>query len=274
MKKVILTALLIAGTGAMAETYRAETDFSYVGKDDGSGGGYDGINFRGTYYFSDVDDSNGPLAEAAFISRSSSFFGLLGYGNPRHGNVDVGTYGFGGAYINDSGLLFGAHYILENYSNSGAESEVDDVLLQLGTYVADTGLLTFNFHVGQATQVDGDEKDANILAVNYKHLLQFEEERALSLKGRFEYTNFEEEDAADLRTLLFEGDYYLNSALSLGLLGGFGRSDRDHNEYRYGANAKYYINSHLGLSASYERVDISDASYEMTTYQLGVIGRF
>lgn len=274
LKTGIFTILLGLSCGAVAEAYRAETDFSYVGKDDGSDGGYDGLNFRGTFYFSPVDDSNGPLNEAAFISRSSSVFALLGYGNPRHGTVDVSTYGLGGAYINDLGLLFGAHYILENYSGGGAESEVDDVLLQFGTYVADTGLLTFNFHVGQATQYDGDEKDANILAVNYKHLLQFEKERALALYGRFEYTNFEEEDAADIRSLLFEGDYYFNSVLSLGLLAGFGRSDWDQSGFRYGANAKYYFNHHIGLSLSAERLDVSDTSYEMTTYRLGVVGRF
>lgn len=276
MKKIIFAVLLVVSSGAMAETYRAETDLSYVGKDNGYGGGYDGLNFRGTYYFSAVDDSNGPLAEAAFISRNSSVFGLLGYGNPRHGDVKVVTYGLGATYINDIGLLFGAHYMVENYNDVHSEdqSDFDDIQFQFGTYVADTGLLTFDFNVTQATQVDGDEEDANLLAVNYKHLLQFKNEAALALDARFAYTNFEDEDAYDLRSLTLGGDYYFNAALSLGLLGGVISSDSSQSGYRYGANAKYYFNSHIGLSVSAERVDGSDGWYEMTTYGLGVMGRF
>ncbi len=164
----------------------------------------------------------------------------------------------------------------ENYNDVGSEDQgdFDDIQFQFGTYVADAGLLTFDFNITQATDVGGNEEDANLLAVNYKHLLQFENEAALALDARFAYTNFEDENAYDLRSLTFGGDYYFNSALSLGLLGGLISSDSSQSGYRYGANAKYYFNSHIGLSVSAERVDGSNGWYELTTYGLGVMGRF
>lgn len=274
MKKVLLSlTLVIVATTAFSESYRAEADFSYIAKDDNVGG-FDGVNFRGTYFFSDVTDTNVPLAEAAFLSRASSIFAVLGYGNPEQGNIDVGTYGFGGAYINDAGLLFGAHYVLQDYSGGGAESELDDVLLQFGTYIDNDGLLTFNFNVGQATQVDGDEKDANIVSVNYKHLFQYDNGMALGVKAKFAYTNFEEEDAADLRNLTLGGDYYINSNLSIGLMAGFTRSDASNSAVHIGGDIRYYFNSHIGVYVSAERFDYSDTQYEIDTYQLGIIGRF
>ena len=117
-------------------------------------------------YFGGVDDSNGPLAEAPFIERSSllalNFLSL----DTDETEVDGEEFGIALRLVNaDTGWTFGFGF------DSGTVEQIDTeaVTLSVGKYVAETTELGFSVIFGDE-EVNGDKEDSESWVLSVDHL--------------------------------------------------------------------------------------------------------
>ena len=143
---------LVAGFGlALSATahaeYNAEANLGL------SGGDLDGFAIGGTYYLGGVDDTKGPLREAAFLDMSSSVG--IAYSESEFDDSDnqiddiavSGRFVFGaGNWIADAG------YLNTDADNGG---EADTFTIGAGKYLTDTTTLILSY--GNIDVDDGDD---------------------------------------------------------------------------------------------------------------------
>ena len=96
---MLFTALL-AGLGT-AHAYQAEINGSYENTDIDDSGDLDTFAISGKYYLNGVNAKNGPLAEAAFLSKASNIG--LGYANAStdddFADLEIDTGGVNGEFF-------------------------------------------------------------------------------------------------------------------------------------------------------------------------------
>ncbi|UTW44726.1 putative porin [bacterium SCSIO 12696] len=98
----------------------------------------DSKGIAGSYFFSPVDTSRGPLAEAAFLDRASSI--TLNYSDAR--NID--TLGISGLYINkEHGWIIGASFSQQDLPFGFGSA--DRKSLSVGYYVATNTTITLDW---------------------------------------------------------------------------------------------------------------------------------
>ncbi len=181
MKKLLLAAsLAFASTGVVAENYQTELSANYLDYDV-----VDGFELGVRYHFEEVDTSDKPLAEAAFLDRSS--------------NMTI-------AYLNlddfDAAVLSAEFYVKSFYIAPGYinPSEDDD------TFGVDIG------YVG-----DGWRVTTSIPEEDYELNVDFKYVAALSA-GNFINVEAGYADGGDFSddTITLVSDYYFDKTFSLG----------------------------------------------------------
>lgn len=152
----MVTALLAAMSfSATANAYEAEvtgsfniTDIDIAGADD-----IEGYGLKGKIFLSDVMTGNGPLAEAAFLDRSTNIY--LGYNRAEAGDIKSDSISGGVEYFSQSGL-----YVNANIGRTTLK--VLDTDLDTTTYSAELGYIPVDgllLAIG-AVGANNDESDS------------------------------------------------------------------------------------------------------------------
>ena len=198
------------------------------------------------YYFANVDDSDIPRAEAAFLRRASN----VGIAYATFDEADVDALALGGeAYIqNFSGAL-----ALTRTEYGSQES--DDLSLEAGFLPMEGLRLT----VGYA---DEDLFDLTTISLNGKFVQALAGDTAFNA----EVTIAQTDDADDTISYGIAGDYFFNHNLSAGI--SYADSDQSGSNEDIGLRAEMFIIPTLSVQVQYNMQDFNDR------IALGVTGRF
>lgn len=219
--KVKLLPAIIAATGllmapfALAATYQSEISAAYADIDtnDDPEEGYL-VGLDGTYYFSPVDTSNHPLAEAAFIEKASNLYiNLSNYEFKEDGDrLDIYRRSIGvDFYIPNTFFYLGAgvNEIKSKYTwpaGEGTESSKWDSAWFVKTGIAPvTGLLVW-------TEFTEDVDVSDEWNINGKYVIPLSGEQALNIEASYEKSDIAYAEDTITGTI----DYYLDRNLSVG----------------------------------------------------------
>ena len=126
----------------------------------------------GSYYFSPVDTSKGPLAEAAFLDRSSRL--SVNYGESR--NTD--TLGLSGLYVHkENGWFVGAGYSESDFPFGLGDA--DSKNLTLGYYLAENTAVSLDW-ADNSSPLNQDTKQYRL---NARHVGDISANTAYSISG-------------------------------------------------------------------------------------------
>ena len=290
MKKLgLATALLLAMTGAQAYQFEVQGQSEFI---DNTANEQDFTGaVQGTYYFNNVDASQGPLAEAAFLNQASNVSAAYTYGEDgqEFGDRTVHhTFGVKGeAYIPTNVVPAYAsasysHTITDNKAGNPTDDNGDRYALELGALVAPNFLVA----VGYTSVADQTSYDAFNMFNNGVAKAALESETIADKKdaitartkyvGAIDGTNmsigfesglvYGEDTAYNLGTTLF-----LNPQLSVGVSymeSSFAGSP----DKAWGANVNYFITPAVAVGASY--VNANAEGQALDTQTIGVNAKF
>lgn len=178
----LATAMVFSSGLALADSYQAEIGANYTDVDGGDGS----FGLYGEFHFTPVQTRNHPLAEAAFLEKSSNVYAAA------DDDFDVLTVG-GELYIPDTMFYVGASAVRVDNGESDTT-----LFATLGLTPIDGLLVT--------TQFSEDGYDANIQA---KYVTSLGGGNFVNLEG-----NFYEGDNDDLLSLF--ADFYFDRTFSVG----------------------------------------------------------
>jgi len=217
MKKTALafavTALAATPALVSAQDYQVEGNINYSNVDPDVSGA-DSTDFytvSGTYHLMPVRTAGHPLAEAAFLERSSNLFASYNYEDetPYTDTIRVGSE----IYMQD---FYGAVEVHHVESYGGPDSSNTGAALTGGFVPMDGLLLTLGYSFDEPAAGQED-----VLSIGGKFVQHLQAGQAFNLEGRYDIVD----DDLDTTVLDLRGDYYLNNAASVGL--GMTYSDND-----------------------------------------------
>lgn len=271
---------------AIADTYRSEINgfYSEADADFYSGDNYS-LGVNGVYYFAPVDTARGPLAEAAFLQKASSFsVNLVNYDNEspysngdsyaRSANLNyfipnslffvgvgvqeqksVYTYDYSAYYNYDTGDVGDGEMAswLVGKRSTGWESRVT---AKLGIAPLD-GLQIWSDFVERVDVSDNWN-------LNAKYVKLLVGERAMSVA-----THYSRDEEYDYSSFSLIGDYYFTPRLSVGVGGvrTFG-DDSEGDSHSSLARVRQFVTENASVELTYESADYS------SSWRLGGTVRF
>ena len=232
MKKVVMTsvlAALVSGYG-YAGTYQFEGGIS-LGAIDGERDEGSKFGLYGEYHFSEVDNSKGPLAEAAFLDRSS--FVTVNFDSL---DLDEAESTVDRAAI--SARLVSNGFIVE-LGLADTEGDLTEYSLGLGFYASDTTDVVFTYE--RADEASLDKFGVNVHSVY--------DTAALDL-------SFISGDQ-DFYSGKADATYYPNNAFGVGI--GFGLESEASvgDSVIYSVFGTYFISENLELGLRYDYADVT-----------------
>lgn len=178
----LATAMTLASGAAMANSYQGEIGANYTDVDGGDGA----FGIRGEFHLNPVQTRNHPLAEAAFLERSTNVYA--------EANNDFDQLTLGGElYIPDTMFYVGAR--VERWDNGTSDT----------TAYATLGLTPID-GLRVTTEFSDDGYDANIAA---KYVVDLGAGNFANFEGEFRDGDFD-----DYLSLM--ADFYFDRTLSVG----------------------------------------------------------
>ncbi|MEJ2622290.1 MAG: putative porin, partial [Candidatus Thiodiazotropha sp.] len=263
--KKSITGVLCASTMACslsvsAESYQTEFEFVYLDLEETSA-----LDAEAKVYFSPIETSKGPLAEAGFLSRGS--YVQVGYADVTQevGNKDVDgdlklfelTY-----HIPKTNFFLGANYFTTEleFSSIGAPSDStkDAVTPYIGIYLDDASTSAVWFeYLSDSTSSPFGAPDTDIKAYTLHAKKIFDiSGNALSLAGSVTRSNIDNNAGTEFSRSLFgiNADYYFNDKISLGVgLRNNEFLDATQTGGTVSVNSRLYLTNMLSLSVIAEK---------------------
>ena len=255
----VACALGVSGA-AFANGYQYELSLGFDRADQSGSNGYKGDmwSLSGTYYLDRIDDSTGPLAEAAFINQASYLNAHYGYLSK---DFDGDAYGIGGEYVtNEHGIIFGASYdwvddVRLDYLPDSAAADIDSYRLTIGQYLTDSTTVRLSY---QHDDVDGPGRafdfDVDTVGLNVRHLTG-DLGNGMHLALEADLQRIERDFRAEStyrNTLMGVGaDLYFNRHVSVG--GGYHyiTGDDEFDGDGFEVRDRYHINPQFFVAAKY-----------------------
>ncbi len=251
MNKRIITAslLTIASFSAFAqETFTASVDAGYANADSA-----DQYSIFGSYYFSPINTSKGPLAEAVFLNRSNSV--NAGF-NRSEIDFSGDSYSFnswsvgGVVHVENSGLFLNADIAHLNGSNAANYG------LGAGYYLTKDWSLNINTNFDEDLEYTG-------VSVGTKKLYNLGGNTFLNLTASI---NNPDEGSTGYTV---GADYYLNKNLSVGL----GRSwSGSFSDGTTTLSSNWFVTETASVDITFARTEID--SFSENSFRLGASARF
>lgn len=239
-------AMMYAGIG-QAQDYQLEAGLNYLGIDPDGGSSDSALGADLTWHFAPVKTEGRPLAEAAFLGRSSNL--QLGYTSVDKADTDVINVG-GELYFEN--FYFAAGYQRVDYDFD----ESNDFDVALGFLPMD-GLL---LKVGYAKQ---DLSDIDTVSLGAKYVAALTGGTAFGVEGGLDIVD----DPADSKIISARGDYYFTPAISAGVLVAYDDNDID-NETSAGVAARWFFTPAFSVEGGFMASDNAD------TWNVRLAGRF
>lgn len=265
---------LVAGLG-LALSSAAQADYRWEAGVDLSGGDVDAIGVGGTFYLSPVDDTKGPLGEAAFLDHASSISAnyIDGETDGDGEGIEFKDYSISGRYVtNEARWIFDLGYERNEPDNPFGvgpdEFEIDTFTAGIGKYLTDSTTLVFTYQ-----NKDADEGgDVDTYRADIEHLWQLSKV-ALKFNAGYGQTDIEEEFGDDID--IWDAGVTVYPSKRLGIGGGYRNTENDLAEIeQYFARAEWFINEQVGISLEYQDAELDDTDIEADAVVFGARLRF
>lgn len=205
-----------------------------------------GVN--GSWYFSSVDTSKGPLSEAAFLDRASSIDINANDGEIDFDidDIDVTSYGVGTRYVlnKESGWLIDASY---EYSEVD-DFETDSFTIGGGKYILEETLLTIAYTYSDPDL--GDEVDT--FSARLEHHMEMP---VGSLKLEADYAYADPGDDSDTDTYAGAVIYYPTNKLGFG--GSWERVVTGSSLDNWSVFARWFFMENAAVSVIYQDFEVT-----------------
>ncbi len=241
-KALILSSAILAFSATAQETFTYELGAAHIDAEGGKA-----YIAAGSYYFSEVDTSQGPLAEAVFLDRSNTLDFAFTRVEADGVSGGVNAVAVGGTYqFADNGLFITANAVQVNGSDDGSFG------LGLGYYISG------DWTVSVDTAFDEDVEYTG-LALSTKKLLTLGGDRFLNLEATINVPDEGDDSYA------VAADYYFNRKVSVGLDYIWADSFSDGGTV---ANVNWFFTPTTALFVEYSDDSVSDA------ISIGINSRF
>ena len=241
MKLKIIAAItaLCVSSAVMAESYQAEISAEYIDWDAMG----NAASLVGEFHFKPVETANKPLAEAAFLQKSSNVFAAVrsvdfDFTSDNNDVIEAGVE----YYVPNSMLYVAAEVIRTEY---GSYSN-NDWCTSVGVTPVDGLLIKTNY-------CHDDGYDANLQA---KYVTQLAGETALNLEASYAKSD---DELSDEDSYSLGADFYFTRKFSLGAT--------YEDEYGYsatGVRSRYFFNEQISLAGAYVDSDFWGDSYTLS----------
>jgi len=236
-----------------------------------------GVDLYGTFFLNDVDTSNRPRSEAAFLDHASSVTLFGGYSELDDvdklekdlGGIDIDdddseTYGIGGRYVTKQ---TGSWIIQADWRRTKpAHLEIDTYTIGIGKYITDNTSLIITY--ADADLDNGGDTDG--WNAGLEHFWDLSS-GGIKLEGNVGYVNVDNGDDIDVYNLA--GTWYVNDDLGFGAR--FGTVDGGHDEaYRYSIFSEWFITRSIAVSAAYDYTDFDNSDVDNNAFTIGGRYRF
>ena len=280
--KQVTTSLCLA-TGLMtlntvfAQDYQWEAGFGNASVEtDVSSAEIDTTLIHLSHYFKPVSTANGPLAEAAFLSRVN-MVGLtwaidMEYSEPGFFTLDGDGFLLDGLYYIPGTSYFVAIEIDRLEFDFPLPSELDNTVFTAGMYLDARSRLSFSLASGSEF---GD--DTSAMSLEYKNLLKTAGKN-ISLEAGIASEEIELGFTDLTNTVLsLSANYYLNNALSIGA--GFSSNSGDDKESEgttLSFEVVFFVAPTLAFELYLEEFSVDDefAGEDSSTVAFAITGRF
>jgi hypothetical protein len=250
----------------------------------------DAISGYGSYFINAVDDTKGPLAEAAFLDRASSISIFAENGNIDGDAIDdLGRKNYGMAthsVFSDAGWILDAGYTrVENdtlrTSLSGGQLpafpgqrpldtiDIDQFKLGFGKYLTDRTTLVLSYEYSDIDEAG----DYSAYRIDLEHLFQFSfgDIKAEASYGLVDVSVDDTllEDADDIDIYVAGATYYFGSNKNWGVGVNYGQEDFGGDSWkRVEANVSWFITDQWEVALDYsdgEFDDLDDVESKLAT---------
>jgi hypothetical protein len=258
--KKTLLALMLMGAAAAQADYQAQIDFDYrrdeqeYDPDAGPDTEVDNdiVSLSGTIFLSPVSTANGPLDEAAFLSKASGI--SLGYSTEdveaKHGD----GYDSDSLVISGHFVVPGTNLILEAAYGQGesGDADVDTWGLGFGAYINDRTMLMLEYSK-QDYDFGSDDTDERV-RIRYRQLIDLSNGQNLAIEPYIGKVEFFSQDGVELG---IKATYYINR--SLGIKVGLHHNEVDDDtaeltEFLFTVGCDYYINENFRIGGEVHSV--------------------
>ncbi|WP_180081424.1 putative porin [Acinetobacter sp. YH12201] len=267
LKKLALATALLASLGT-AHAYQAEINGSYENTDIDDSGYLDTFAISGKYYLNGVNAKNGPLAEAAFLSKASNIG--LGYANARtdddFADLEIDTVGINGEFFIPNSQFYVAGSI--NRAEVTVESEFGKASDDNTGYAIEAGYLPVNGLLLAAgiskENIDPVYVSKNGFIDTFTNIASVADETAVTLRAKYvtqignHFTNFEGATYfGDETAYRLGADLYLDPTLSVGI--SFADSTIEDSDTIFSIRGQKFFTPAIAAGMNYTTTDGADS---------------
>lgn len=266
MKKQLLTVAIATIASSYASAYQFEVGAG-LGQGEVEAGNvsndYDAALIYGELHFEQVDTSKGPLAEAAFLDKSSFIdFSLVNI-DPDNGD-DTDNYGFGGRFVTDTNLILEASY---DQADDGT-NDADTFGFGIGTYINDTTDVVVSY----STTDDDASGDLDVLDVQLHSIQAMAQGASVAFDLGASVIDAEDDDGFGVNA---GATYYFNNMFGIGLSAEFVDVD-SYERDTISLDLSYFVAPNVEVAFSYfdTTEDYNGPELDTDGFLIGVAGRF
>lgn len=284
-----ILAISSISTSYAQENYQTEFSLYYDSFEDDDDNKIKLYGLTAEVYFSEVDATDHPYAEATFLERIGSVELLVGKSEIENGSIaeaDGAQYGAKFTYTTpESPIAVQATYIkskLEYDAPLDGDQEGDAYAFEVGYFLSDGLLASIGYRHSKIdltipTSSVADSIKYDDFKVDVKYVIKQPGSTALNIEGGLQVRQFDHDTDDGSNTIVgVSGDYYFNRKISLG--GGLKTNtgdDEDNEGTTLAVNFKSFINPSYSITASVEKfVADNDDGEDSDSLFFGVSGRF
>ncbi|QEI11527.1 putative porin [Cellvibrio japonicus] len=221
---------------AQSSTYQGEVFAGYGETDDALDSSAYAVG--GAFYFSPVNTKNHPLAEAAFLEKSSNIYALVG--SQTNDLFDVDFQSVGAEFYIPNSIFYAGLGVTRAKADGGSWDSQWNA--SLGVTPID-GLLVW-------TSFYEDVDYSDYINLNAKYVMSLGGEQALNIEGSFA-------DADGGEEFGIAADYYIDRNLSIGTAYSYVNADEDIKDFT--VRARQFFTNSLSFDLSYTFGDQDDS---------------
>jgi len=282
-----ISIIFCFGTVYAQDSYQAEVSTKYYSSEDDDNIEYKIYGVNAAVYFSKVDTTGHPLAEAAFLERIGSIEVIAGkeeFKEDTNVEADGPLYGVGATFMNPKlPIAFQASFItskLEFDSPSDGDATKDLYEFGFGYFITDRLIARLIYGYSEIEQpIPGTNitTEYNNYELSAKYVKVLVDGTAFNIEGGLVLRQFDE-GAEDGSNTIFKVlcDYYINQKVSIGA--GFEINTGDYKDDEgkaFAMDFKAFVLPRISINAGYEKfLAYNDEGADKESLQVTLSARF
>jgi hypothetical protein len=272
------------GTVYAQDSYQAEVSAKYYSSEDDDNIEYKIYGVNAEVYFSKVDTTGHPLAEAAFLERIGSIEVIAGkeeFKEDTNVEADGPLYGVGATFMNPKlPIAFQASFItskLEFDSPLYGDATKDLYEFGFGYFVTDRLIAVLKYGYNEVEQPILGAKEYNNYELSAKYVRVLVDGTAFNIEGGLVLRQFDD-GIEDGSNTIFNVlcDYYINQKVSIGA--GFEINTGDYNDDEgktFAMDFKAFVLPRISINAGFEKfLADNDGGADKESLQVTLSARF